>query len=111
MTLDERIEQLMQPGCNYDPFRPDNLAESLANIDIDDVKYITEWLKVGSIYGYALIGNRIRSISKRQWKKLATTQAQADIDRERDEACPKCGGNEGKGCPACDVKQRREARE
>lgn len=116
MTLDERIEQLMRPGCDYDPFRPDNLAEALANLEHKQVVAIAGYLRharsshLNKGLAHTMVGQAVDIFAGELWKKLATTQAQAGIDREQDEACPACGGNEGKGCTACDVKLRREQR-
>jgi len=107
MTIDERIELLMQPGCDYDPLRVDNLAETLANLELEQVAGIAIELRE---HLHHLMGVRIKQLTNEHWKKLATTQAQADEEREQDEACPKCGGNEGKGCPECDAKLRMENR-
>lgn len=95
-TINERIAELMKG--NYDPLRPDNLAETLANLNTEQVTALSELLKIKS----RLVASYIDDLSFLHWRKLAASQAECDEENEHLAACERC---HGEGCSSCNDKE------
>jgi hypothetical protein len=97
LTLDERIAELMQG--KYSPYDRDNLAEALANLDIDQAATIANLLKGCR---FALLGAYVETVVREHWYKLAKTQAECDGEREYQSSCERC---HGAGCSWCNDRE------
>lgn len=92
-TIEERITELM--NGDYDPLRPDNLAETLANLKTEQIVDLAYILRTGC---YFTAGIFIKNRTIEHWTQLAKTQAEVDEENEYLAACERC---HGEGCSHC----------
>ena len=96
-TIEQRIAELMQG--KYNPYDPCNLAEALANLELEKATTIANFLHFGQ---YDMAGAYIDTIVREHWRKLAGTQADCDAQRELADACPRC---KGASCSSCEDRE------
>jgi hypothetical protein len=90
-AIDERTEELL--ADEYAPFHVGNLAEALAEIDIED---IAKQFAAGK---EAEAGTALAKLVRDYWSAWARREAERQIDNEIANACPRC---RGRGCRHCD---------
>lgn len=81
--IERRIELLMEPGAEFDPFSKDNLSETLGDIEICDELHeaIGTMLRQGE---FKAAGIHLQRASIKYWEKLARAQAMIDLDAKKD---------------------------
>ena len=90
-AMERHIKELMDFGCEYDPYEPQNFFEAISELPVSDANLISGLFRLGM---KAEASEELDKKVLAYWWKLAENKAEEYV-----KTCHKCYGF---GCPRCE---------